>query len=358
MTIFPNDTSNFTATSTLSILNKELAAEIKSWQKLDICPACEMRSIKTFATVRNMPYSRCCNCGFRFANPVPSDRVLMSFYNSPFYTNYRQLEENQIVQGHYFSISIGLDTMRHLASWLGNDKSLKILDYGCGPGSFTALLRNEFKFLNVEGLELNKQSVIIAQRNYGLTIASSLEELKHQLYDCVVLLEVIEHIPKPDIFFKQIASLVKPGGCVLIATPAVDNLLGLFLPSYADAPYTAPCHLSLFTHKAISCMLSRFGFNIERIQIIQSWGVIEKVIASLVYELDFLSPRSEEDFSDLLYIPNALGRLLGLKPQRSLPSNLFFRALRRVDGLIMRIVKHIPSVPMNGHMYLLARKHL
>lgn len=353
----PVSNTGYVNTSTLSTFNKELVTDIKSWRQLDICPACQMPSLVKFATIRHMPYSRCRTCGFRFANPVPSDKVLSAFYNSPFYCNYRQLEENQIAQGHHFSISIGIDTMQHLATWLGNDKSLKILDYGCGPGTFVSLLRDKFNFLNVEGLELNRQSVIIAKRNYDLTIALSPEELQHQLYDCVTLLEVIEHLPEPDIFFKQIASLVKPGGCILIATPAVDNLLGLFFPWYADAPYTAPCHISLFTKKALMCLLSRFGFDIERIEIQLSWGVVEKLFASLVYELDFLSPRHDHDFNDMLYTPNALGRLLGLQPQRSLPSNLFFRTLRRIDGLFGGIARRLPSVPMNGHMYVLARKH-
>lgn len=348
----------YLATPTLSTLNAELATGIKSWRKLETCPACEARSVTSFAIIRHMPYSRCRVCGFRFANPVPSDEVISAFYNSPFYSNYRRLEENRIACGDYFSISIGTDAMHHLATWLGDDKSLKILDYGCGPGSFLALLRDKFSFPNVEGIELNRQSVGIAKRNYGLTIASSPEELKHQFYDYVVLLEVIEHLPEPDTFFNQIAGLVKPGGFILIATPAVDNLLDLFFPWFGGAPYTAPCHISLFTTKALTCLLSRFGFSVERIEIWKTWGVMEKVLAGLVYDLDFLSPCHDDDFNDILFTPNSFGRLLGLKPQRELPYNLFFRALKRADRLLERIARKLmPSLPTNGHMFVLARKH-
>ena len=76
-----------------------------------------------------MPYSRCRACGFRLANPVPPDEVISAFYNSPFYSNYRRLEENRIANGNYFSVSIDTGLMRHLATWLGEDRSLKILDY-------------------------------------------------------------------------------------------------------------------------------------------------------------------------------------------------------------------------------------
>ena len=339
-------------------MNADLVREIESWQKLDRCPACHQNSLAMFSTIKHMPYSRCRSCGFRFANPVPSDKTLSDFYNSSFYCNYRQLEENQIALGNRFSISIGTDIMRELATWLGTDKSLKILDYGCEPGTFVSILRDEFNFANVEALELNQKSITIADQYYGLKIVSSPQDLEHELYDCIVLLEVLEHIPESDTFLEQVANMVKPGGCLLISTPAVDNLIGLFLPQYAEAPYTAPCHISLFTKKAMRCLLSRFDFNIERIKISESWGVTEKIFASIVYELDFLSPQHDDDFNDLLYTPNILGQILGLKPRRSLPSNLFFRVLRYADHLCARIARKVPGVPMNGHLYMLARKHL
>ena len=85
---------------------------------------------------------------------------------------------------------------------------------------------------------------------------------------------------------------------------------------------------------------------------------MEKFVTSLFYDLDFLSPRHDEDFNDFLYTPNALGKLLGFKPQRNL-SSFFWRALRRADNLLAHAARRYPSiVPMNGHMCVLARKHL
>lgn len=145
------------------------------------------------------------------------------------------------------------------------------------------------------------------------------------------------------------------GGGILIATPAVDNPIGLFLPSFADAPYSSPCHISLFTKKALTCLLSRYNFRIERIEISESWEVMEKFVASLFYDVDFLSPRHDEDSNDFLYTPNTLGRLFGAKPQRNL-SSVFWRALRRADNLLACAARRFPNiVPMNGHMWVLAR---
>jgi 2-polyprenyl-3-methyl-5-hydroxy-6-metoxy-1,4-benzoquinol methylase len=136
--------------------------------------------------------------------------------------------------------------MNRLASWLGQDKSLQILDFGCGPGAFLAFLRDKFGFAHVEGLELSRDSVVFARQQYGLTVAATTAELRQPSYDCVILIEVIEHLPDPGAFFAQVAELVRPGGRVLITTPAVDNVYGRFLPSLC-MHYTAPSHISLFT---------------------------------------------------------------------------------------------------------------
>jgi SAM-dependent methyltransferase len=246
--------------------------------------------------------------------------------------------------------------MRRLASWLGGDQSLTILDYGCGPGAFLALVRDEFGFPNVEGLELSRDSVKFARQHYGLTVASSTAELRRQFYDCVILIEVIEHLPNPVATFRQVTQLVRPGGHVLITTPAVDNLLGRFFPSLCKH-YSAPSHISLFTRQALTCLLSRFRFEIERIESDECFLTLDRVAMSLVYDLDFVSPRHDEDDSDALYIPNAVGRLLGFQPQRSPAGGPFRRALQQADRFLMRHVWwRVPLVPTTDHLYVLARK--
>src|SRR5204862_8336002 len=115
--------------------------------------------------------------------------------------------------------------------------------------------------------------------------------------DVGILLEVIEHIPDPSVFFKSVADLIAPGGCILIATPAVDNLVARFLPSQSPH-YVAPSHVSLFTHRAMTALLERHGFTIERMEIDEGVGILDRAAISLLYDLDFVSPRSDDDAND------------------------------------------------------------
>jgi SAM-dependent methyltransferase len=254
----------------------------------------------------------------------------------------------------YFSVSM-YTTMQRLGGWLGEDKGLSILDYGCGPGSFMAFLREQLGFLNVEGIEINRESVMIGKRNFGLTIASSKDELSRQSYDCVLLLEVIEHLSRPDLYLKEITELVKPGGSLLITTPAVDNMIGRRLPSHCPH-YTAPSHVSLFTTRAMELLLRRFGFSVQRMEFDHTNTVVARVAASIFYDLDFLSPQNDDDASDMLYTPNALGHLIRCRTNRSGSLGPLGRPLHVFDSLFARFASRVRSFPRNNHLYVLARK--
>jgi len=344
----------YTRTPPLSALGAQLAEKVKSWHWIEYCPACEAKTIARFATVRQFSHSRCTSCGFTFVNPIPDEQALHDFYNSEFYANYRRLEERRIARGEYFSASMYTD-MRRLADWIITDGSISILDYGCGPGAFLAFLRDKCGMQNVEGIEINRDSIQIGKQYFNLNIVTRRDELKQTAYDCVLLLEVIEHVPLPDRFFREVAGLVKPGGKILITTPAVDNLLGMFLPRQCQH-YTAPSHVSLFTKKAVERLMSRFGFAVERIELDDSVEIIEKAVLSLFYRLDFASPMGDSDRSDSMYVPTALGQLVGRKSRRQIPRcRLPFGMM---DGVLRRAVKRSKSVPRNNHLYVIGKKCL
>ena len=338
----------------LRSFNSELSQQVPQWEKLEVCPACQSRRLGRFAVIRHLPHSRCRDCGFTMANPIPSDEVLRAFYNSPFYANYRRLESRRIGHQRYFSMSMYTD-MNRLAQWLGEDKTISILDYGCGPGSFLAFLRERCGFANVEGLEINRDSIDIGKDAYALSMASTVEELSRSSYDCVLLLEVLEHVPKPDRFLQEVLKLVKPGGRILLTTPAVDNLLGRFYPSRCPH-YTAPSHVSLFTTKAMTSLLNRMGLELERLEIDDFVVQPEKLAAGLFYKMDFSSPKHDDDLVDVLYIPNALGRLLGKKPRRDVGRLRMRWAFARLCRVIDRVACRVGGLPNNDHLYVLARK--
>lgn len=53
--------------------------------------------------------------------------------------------------------------------------------------------------------------------------------LKNQIVDCVLMLHVAEHIKNPSKCFYEINRCLKPGGKVIIFTPNLYNISGIFI---------------------------------------------------------------------------------------------------------------------------------
>jgi SAM-dependent methyltransferase len=178
--------------------------------------------------------------------------------------------------------------------------------------------------------------------------------LRSTEYDCVLLLEVIEHLAHPVAFLAEAARLVRPGGFILITTPAVDNVVGRYLPSWCTH-YAPPNHVSLFTWKSFQHLLARCDFEPVRLERDRAWQLLWATASALLYKLDFQSPRHDDDLSDGIYRPNRLGRMLGLTEQRF--SNVpLLPLLGLVDALAGKLLARVPGVPMNNHFYVMARR--
>ncbi len=341
----PTIAHDYAPAPTLSELNARLARDLSGWPSFDACPVCGGSSGR-FAVLRHMPYDRCRDCGFTFANPYPPPRVCDGFYSSAFYGNYRTLEDRRRGRDRYFSASMYTDP-RELASLIAAYSPETLLDYGCGTGAFLLRLREEFG-IRGDGLEIGAQARDAARR-YGLRLAATARELPQSSYDMVLLLEVIEHVPDPVAFLEGIAGLIAPGGRLVITTPAVDNPVARWLPGICDH-YTAPSHVSLFTVRSIDRLLRRFALIPERRVTDPARHTVRRAAISALYGLDFVSPRHDDDTDDSLFIPTRLGRRRGRVPTRKpLLGSRTESVTRLADRTLARLA------PRPDHLYLVAR---
>lgn len=100
---------------------------------------------------------------------------------------------------------------------LDKQRSLEILDIGCGTGWFTALLN---AFGNATGIDLSETSIAIAKEKYPNIdyISGNLYELclKKNFYDIVVAQEVIPHVEDQIRFIAILNSILKSNGILVI----------------------------------------------------------------------------------------------------------------------------------------------
>ncbi len=103
-------------------------------------------------------------------------------------------------------------------------KDLRLLDVGCGGGLISEPLTR--LGARVTGIDPGEKNIAIARdhaASQGLEIdyrATTIEELASsgEKYDAVVCLEVVEHVPDVGAFVKSCASLVRPGGMLILST--------------------------------------------------------------------------------------------------------------------------------------------
>ncbi len=101
---------------------------------------------------------------------------------------------------------------------------LSILDIGCGGGLIAEpLSRLGAAVTGIEPTDANIGAARQHAKATGLVIdyrAVSAEDLadENRTFDMVVCLEVVEHVPDPAAFIKVCATLVRPGGLLILST--------------------------------------------------------------------------------------------------------------------------------------------
>ena len=111
------------------------------------------------------------------------------------------------------------------------------IEAGCGLGSF--LEKGAAAGIVGHGVDFNTTAVAAAQRR-GLHIEEKAWSKKYlegqRSYDAAVAFQVLEHLEDPLKFLRELLSVVRPGGCVLLWT----RLLAEARRSGVDRPLRTP----------------------------------------------------------------------------------------------------------------------
>jgi 2-polyprenyl-3-methyl-5-hydroxy-6-metoxy-1,4-benzoquinol methylase len=146
---------------------------------------------------------------------------------------------------------------------------LKLLDLGCGNGSFSSFLANQ-GFV-VTGIEASASGVAQAQQAYpncrfrqGSIYDLDLTDLR-QSFDIVLSAEVIEHLLYPKELVRVAKQCLRPGGTLVLTTPYHGYLknLTLALTGKLDSHFTALWdggHIKFFSVPTLRQLVLNEGF--------------------------------------------------------------------------------------------------
>lgn len=118
---------------------------------------------------------------------------------------------------------------------------LRVLDIGCGGGLISEpIARLGARVTGIEPKEANIRAAMAHAEPQGLGIdyrVATVEELAAagETFDCVVCLEVVEHVLDVRAFLEACAALVRPGGLMILST--LNRTLKSFALAIVGAEY-------------------------------------------------------------------------------------------------------------------------
>ncbi len=146
-----------------------------------------------------------------------------------------------------------------IEKWLNalpHHNGLEILDIGCGAGN---MIHHLGGYGRVRGIEVDPRPVKIAQsRGYDVRQGDATREIPFPdaSFDLVTALDVIEHVDADTAILREAYRVLRPGGHVLITTPAFQ-----WLWSYNDV---LNAHKRRYTASQLNAKLVQSGFRIRR----------------------------------------------------------------------------------------------
>ncbi len=217
--------------------------------------------------------SWCHRCAFGFSSHLPSDEFLSKLYGSEY-----PAEEGVAVFARPGRAAHGFHSLSLLLSALAAkvevdsrgclSRPLRILDVGCAyaVGSLGLVHRHyPYELTGVEWAESTRAYL----RSEGANVYPSLESIPEgELFDAVILNDVLEHVPDPLAFLRQVRSCSQPNVVVWINVPDFSwrRMKGVVQDLKAGARVVPKDlnpweHLSYFSPRSLHAAMASVGWR-------------------------------------------------------------------------------------------------
>ena len=254
------------------------------------CPICEYpnctrryQMVDRFfrASTDRFPLYRCSSCGLLFLDEETVVERIPEFYPPGYWWE---------GEGDVW----GLEQRYRewfLLSVVPEPRNCRLLDIGCGGGTFLKLA-SQVGF-EVFGLEQSPEAVRISREHLSdRVLQGSEEELisRGEQFDLITLFHVLEHLPSPFSYLKNLQKLLKrPAGLVIQAPNSRSLQAKIFGPRWYGLD--CPRHLYNYTSFSLLHLLGRAGFRIHRVRHFSLRDNAAACVSSLFPGLDPMSQK-------------------------------------------------------------------
>lgn len=221
----------------------------------EVCVLCQSRGHKLFLDANQRTVIECQDCGLRAPSPMPTVAHMVEISEETVHPFFNAAVEDEESYRTYFEQK--LDELQRLQSYG------RLLDVGCGAGFFPDAARS--RGFDVSGVDLSPVPAAHAREQLGLDVTvSSLYGLRAAsgTFAAVTIFQTIEHDADPATLCQELHRIVKPGGVVMVTTPAAHGLVARVMGRRWFG-YRNVEHVSLFSRQSLRHALESAGFEIE-----------------------------------------------------------------------------------------------
>lgn len=216
------------------------------------CPWCGSLNRRSTSILQQSPdvlLLLCNDCHASSASRMPSAEALDAYYGKYYQASAKTHapEKGRVTIGD--EDRMGKHLVRSFGS-TGNSKVLKILDFGGGDGTLSALAAEVFLKSNsllaevhITVVDYNTQIHQPANININVRSATKLAELGNESYDFVIASAILEHIPECAQTLDDLLDRVKVGGCFYLRTPYIAPFLSVSQSLGKSWDFTFPAHV-------------------------------------------------------------------------------------------------------------------
>jgi methionine biosynthesis protein MetW len=166
----------------------------------------------------------------------------------------------------------------------GRKGKLKVLDIGCGDGSFIVKFKECCDVFGVDVSQIAvRKALDVGVNAYEVDVSYEKLPFSDQYFDIVYMGDVIEHLINPDFAVDEMMRVMKADGYAVLSTPNLASWLNRILLLFGMQPLFSEVstirqfgrfkgqtafsvgHLRLFTYRALKQFLEYHGFSILKV---------------------------------------------------------------------------------------------
>ena len=242
------------------MISQETTANVAAKLEYPACPVCGSER-REFPFRLSDPYTvaRCTTCEFYYLYPRLVEGAMQEAYRQPSY--YEGGACGYADTSYPMQESALRETFKRLLHNLANHRLTggTLLEVGCGYGYLLDEARTYFD--RRVGTEFSRDGAEIARATGAEVFVGCIEQISpERKFDCILAIQVIEHVYKPLTFVNELIRRTQPGGHIVVATPDIGGALRKVMSRHWPS-FKVPEHVGYFDFRTLSRLMEKAGLS-------------------------------------------------------------------------------------------------